>query len=194
MRREVEMLELERRREWELKEILLEGVLESELARGEREGMLRDVDARVREAMERDVLPSKSLEWSAGVPAFRSQLLEERPLVPLETLKDIAMRDAAADAEAGEATAKTPQGNERSPSPPPTGHSGGFDGDADPYDNYLAGRMAEYEERERLRSLQNTPLTARKEKEAEGLEQGVREKEKEAEAVGALVGMSGVET
>lgn len=165
LKRECAELERVRRQEWDLKEILLEGVLESELARGEREGMLRNVDERVKEAMERDVGPSKGLEWSGGVPAFRSQRVAVSAVE-----KDGRMEEAV----------ETPEGEPQgTPSPPPTGHSGGFDGDADPYDNYLAGRMAEYEERERLKRLHSTPQ---------------QQREKEADAVGALVGMSGVAT
>ena len=82
--------------------------------------------------------------------------------------------------------AETPAGEaQRTPSPPPTGHSGGFDGDADPYDNYLASQLAAYEERERLRSLQNTPQNQNQRASS------AQTREKEADAVGALMGMSG---
>lgn len=156
----VRELEGVRREEWGYKELLLEGVMEAEFSRGEYEGLLRDVEGKVMEAMEGDVAPAKGLEWAGGVPAFRSrpksssQAKPKRPLIPLDELRDTTMLDPVSTPLAG--------GDEKDPSPPPTGHSGGFDGDADPYDNYLAGRMAEYEERERLRSLHNTPVQARK--------------------------------
>ncbi len=169
LRAECKDLEKIRRQEWELKEILLEGVFESELSRAEKEGLLDLVDERTRAAMETDVQPAKTLEWSGGgVPAFRTP-------APLRLQQeDIDMANAVS----------TPQeAPVRTPSPPPTGNSGGFDGDADPYDNYLASRMAEYEERERLRSLHNTPVNVKK-------EAPIQQGEKEQDAVGALVEMS----
>ena len=67
-----------------MKEILLEGVLEAEFSRGEHEGLLRDVDGRVREAMELDVLPSKSLGMTVRavckLPGDQSSTLEIWPL------------------------------------------------------------------------------------------------------------------
>ena len=162
LKRECSELEQARKEEWMLKEILLEGAMEEELSRGEREGLLGGVDEKVRKAMLKDVGPSKQLNWTGGEPAWRMD-------------GDAVRADEEMEVE-------TPQqpAEQRSPSPPPTGHSGGFDGDADPYDNYLATRMAEYEERERLRSLHNTPQKTRVEQQAA-----------EADAVGALIGMSG---
>jgi hypothetical protein len=165
LKREIEMLEQQKKEEWTLKEILLEGAMEAELAQADRDNVFQEVDARVREAMEKDVQPAKRLHWTGGAPPWRS-----RP-VPLRTM-------TSGDGDEDDASDR-PHAQE-SPSPPPTGMSGGFDGEADPYDNYLAGRMAEYEERERLRSMQNTPAKATQEQKAA-----------EADAVGALVGMSG---
>lgn len=175
-----ELAELERIRteEWGLKDILLEGVLEAELSRAEKDGLLRDVDERVLQQMEADVEPAKRLEWTGGTPPWRRRPRPTR-------LADTVVADAV-----------TPGGSaeERTPSPPPTGKSGGFDGDADPYDNYLEARMAEYEARERMRSEQNTPLKSREQ--ASELEEAARDKARdqradEADAVGALIGMSG---
>ncbi|KAK4507176.1 hypothetical protein PRZ48_000910 [Zasmidium cellare] len=160
LRQEIEQMEAQRREEWTLKEILLEGLLEADLAQAEKDQLLRNVDGRVREAMQRDVEPAKKLEWTGGEPAWRRE-------------------KQGGD----EMDVDTPAGTRRnSPSPPPTGVSGGggFDGDADPYDNYLATRMAEYEERERLRSMQNTPAKAAQEQQAA-----------EQDAVGALMGLKG---
>lgn len=148
LKRECRALEQARRHEWDLKEILLEGVLESELARADKEDLLQAVDERVRDAMQNDIQPAKALQWSRGTPAFRKARRVQDVMEADDTVVTTPLDDDEDEA--------------RSPSPPPTGHSGGgFDGDADPYDNYLAQRMAEYEERERLRSLHNTPQDVR---------------------------------
>lgn len=154
LKAEVEQLEQQKREEWELKEILLEGVMDAELSSSD----LSNVDARIRETMEKDAQPGKRLEWTGGDPKWR----RARP-PPLRS--DII--NGPGYSRAGQ-----------TPSPPPTGASGGFDGEADPYDNYLAGRMAEYEERERMRSLQNTPAKVAQEQKAA-----------EETAVGALMGL-----
>ena len=164
LKHEIAVLEERRKEEWQLKEILLDGVLEEELSRAEKEGLLARVDANVKEAMEKDVESAKMLSWTRGEPPWRTNQVQRKVLE-----RDEDMPDAVATP-----LMQTPQ---RTPSPPPTGHSGGFDGEGDPYDNYLQARMAEYNERERLRSLQNTPQKQRA--------------EAEADAVGALMGMSG---
>lgn len=128
LKHEVEALEQQKREEWQLKEILLEGVLEEEISLAERRNLLKDVDERVRWAMQNDVQPAKQLAWVNGEPRARRKQ-HKSPQVHADP--------------------------ERTPSPPPTG--GGFDGEKDPYDNYLDAQMAEYEERVRMRSVQNTP-------------------------------------
>lgn len=184
LKEELAELERIRKEEYGLKDILLEGVLEAELSRGEQDGLLRGLDENVRQRMQADVEPAKQIEWKGGTPAWRRA---RRPL----HLSDTEMADVA--------TPDDPPA-ERTPSPPPTGKSGGFDGDEDPYDNYLASRMAEYEARERMRSQQNTPEKARQghsEREFSPSDdrgqqqQGANQAEKEADAIGALVGMSG---
>lgn len=160
--REVEQLEQQRRDEFLLKEILLDGVMEAEYAIAQGGDILRNVDERVRNAMERDVEPAKSLGWTREEPKWR------RPQ-PARRGSDLDVRMKASGAE-------TPGQDRRTQSPPPTGVSGGFDGEADPYDNYLSARMAEYEERMRVRS-QNTPAKASEQHTAE------------ADAAGALVGL-----
>jgi len=170
LKREIELLEQERKQEWRLKELLLEGVLEAELAFAGRDGMLHNIDEHVREAMETDIQPSKQIQWAPSTPKWRHSQFTRRKLPSGQPSFDSAMPDAEMD---------TPtESHSRSPSPPPTGKSGGFDGDQDPYDNYVGDRMAEFErlraERERLKNRQEES-----------------EAEKEADAVGALVGLSG---
>lgn len=174
LRKECEDLERKRKEEFKLKDILLEGVMEQGLEWGLQNGMLKEGED-VSRVMEQDVKVAKAREWKGGPPGFR---LRGR------AGKNITVKDE--DVEMAEVvTTPVPLRARESvtPSPPPTGHSagGGFDGDADPYDNYLAGRMAEYEERERLRSLQSTPQKGA----------AVNQAEKEAEVAGALVGLSG---
>lgn len=191
-----ELVELERRRkeEFGLKEILFEGMMEAELSRSEQDGLLRGVNAKVKQQMEADVEHAKQVEWSGGTPIWRKN-------PPPSGQEDTEMADAATPEE---------QAAERTPSPPPTGKSGGFDGDEDPYDNYLAATMAAYEARER--KMQSQQTTPQKEGEGDGVI-GDREREmspsedhpaqrqehvdtanpteKEADAIGALVGLSG---
>lgn len=182
LRRECEDLELKRHEEWRMKEILVEGVMESEWARGVQEDLLRDVDERVRVAMEVDVHPSKRLGWTPSTPSWR----RERP--PPEAYR--TNHHGAYDTNMPDRRPETPGGeqgqSQRTPSPPPTGHSAGFDGDGQPYDNYLADRMAEMQrlkaERQRHRSVQGTP---------QKLQRAEDEAEAEADAAGALMGMSG---
>ena len=194
LKRECAGLERTRGEEFQLKEVLLDGVLEAELARGEAEGLLGNVDGRTRGLMERDAEMGKGISWAGGTPKWRRTRHSTNDsnfnhAGDAASHSDDDMPDAADAPPELETPIDRPPSPQRTPSPPPTGHSGGFDGDADPYDNYLAGRMAEYEERERLRSSQNTPQKVRKDR------QGVREREevreREADAVGALVGMSG---
>ena len=134
-------LEQMRKEEWRQGDMLLEGVMESELARGAMQGLLDSVDAQVKEQMEQATAASREREWSGGEPAWRTAAHQHRtPAAARTNGHDEDMRDV--DDERHSPT----------PSPPPTGHSagGGFDGDEDPYDNYLKGLMAGYEERERL--------------------------------------------
>jgi hypothetical protein len=166
LKKEVEMLEQQRREEWTLKEILLDGVMEAEYATAEKEKLLDNVNDAVRDAMENDVAPAKQLRWTGELPKWR----RPRAAAPAFVDEDARMGDDA----------DSPADNHDSPSPPATGVSGGgFDGEADPYDNYLNARMAEYEERQRLRNMQNTPVKTANEQQAA-----------EADAVGALLGMS----
>ncbi|KJX94774.1 hypothetical protein TI39_contig4159g00052 [Zymoseptoria brevis] len=166
LKKEVDMLEQQRREEWTLKEILLDGVMEAEYASAEKEDLLNNVNEAVREAMETDVAPAKQLRWTGELPKWR------RPRAAAPTFADH-------DARMGD-DAESPAENQDSPSPPATGVSGGgFDGEADPYDNYLNARMAELEERQRLRNIQNTPVKTANEQHAA-----------ESDAAGALLGMS----
>nr|POE47870.1 ino80 complex subunit 1 [Quercus suber] len=139
MKRDLEQLEQLRREEWTLKEILLEGVMDAELTRGLLDERLRDsISAPVSERMARDAAPSKRLMWSGGKPDWR------------RGLRTLAAADGLMSARPGNATdhddpkdPATAAAAERTPSPPGTGRSGGFDGDQDPYDNYLSGIVAQ---------------------------------------------------
>lgn len=178
LREEVEALEGRRREEWVLKEVLLDGVMEGELARGKEEGYLEGVEERVREAMERDAEPAKRLSWTPAEPSWRRQRAarSSQPRAEQGSLpdRDVQMRDETPGSEL----------DDRTPSPPPTGKSGGFEGEKDPYDNYMDDQELRFEqlrrERERLRAdpAQGTPVM-----------QG--DAEREADAAGALMGLSG---
>jgi hypothetical protein len=173
--KECEMLEEARKEEWTLKEILMEGVLEAELVKGVEEGALEDMDSSLHDKMSKDIAPAQKLGWTPRAPDWR----RARPLQSshLQYTRDAAMPDRPS----------TPDVAERTPSPPPTGQSGGFDGDRDPYDNYVGDQMAHFEqlraqrEKERMRgqSLQGTPVKQNP------------DADREADAVGALMGMSG---
>lgn len=156
--KELEELEKQKMEEWMLKEILFEGVMEAEMADAAKDDLLRDVEQKVQEAMLEDTLPAKQLSWTHGEPAWRR-------------------RDAPAMDWEREAEAENRSASHNSPSPPPTGASGGFDGEEDPYDNFVKGQMAAYEER--MRSMQNTPAS--------------KQNAAEADTIAALVGMAGGE-
>lgn len=186
LNKELAELERIRKEEFGLKEILLEGMLEAELSRAQQEGLLSGVDDKVRKRMESDAEPAKQIEWTGGTPTWREN---KRPA----HLRDTEMADVATPDEPAA---------ERTPSPPPTGKSGGFDGDEDPYDNYVNSMMAEYEARQRMLSQQNTPEKAQEaylERDMSPSEdrpqqrnvRGQATSEKEADAIEGLVGMSG---
>lgn len=191
LKRESDELEKAKREEWMLKEVLLEAVMAAELSRADREGMLQQLDARVEEAMEKDTEPAQRLTWNGPNP-----------------LKRLRKRTLRADREAKSAV-QTPRGrgvageddeddddDEDVGSPPPTGASGGFEGEGDPYDNYLQGMMAQYEKRQQAattstpnpaavmeRADERDPDTPMKSEDAQAAS--------EADAVGALMGLSG---
>lgn len=188
LKAECDNLESIKRQEYVLKELLLDGALEEGFERGKVEGWLDDTPGIATRMMEADAEPSRNIKWTNGTPAWRKegfannqQSRQQSRYESAQNSRDIEMPDAS-----HAATPSAQPSAQRTPSPPPTGHSGGgFDGDADPYDNYLAGRMAEYYERERLRSLQNTPQKQGQEEKEQSRE------DREADAVGALVGLSG---
>ncbi|TKA28701.1 hypothetical protein B0A50_03029 [Salinomyces thailandicus] len=225
LKRECDALEQKRREEWTLKEILLEGALEAELARGEAEGFLEHVDERVTAAMEHDVQPAKHLAWTPTPPSWRRDRFRRHhsqdpdpdpdpdPGLPHTTSLSDMPHDAPLPSQSTISRAHThaevgtpdqSHGLEQTtPSPPPTGHSAGFDGTGDPYDNYLEDRMAGFErlkaERDKARSLslhgtprQPPPQPAADQRTNSGAAEGAeRRAEAEADAVGALLGMSG---
>ncbi|KAK3626506.1 hypothetical protein LTR56_019779 [Elasticomyces elasticus] len=245
---EAENAELERRRrdEWELKEVLVDGVMESEWARAQRSmmdeeedregGWLDDIPPNVRELMEGDV--EKGLRWGPAVPPWRRRrpgpkTLRQRYTDAVDRMNaDVdreggqEMRGAYEDAVArlraeGEAEderldeeherrhmaqgyrPETPgnddgdedsdddegdgEGGDGGLEPPPTGRSGGFDGERDPYDNYFEDQEARFEmlraERERAKAA------LMKTERAGGADGG--KGDAEMDAVGVLMGMGG---
>lgn len=174
LRSEADALDRIKKEEWLAKEMLLEAVMEGELRGADQEGLLQRVSEKVEQAMEADVKPAASLNWTGG-----------KPLWLRRTRNGHARRDpqglptyAGPPPLDGTPLARALDGNEEDPSPPPTGASGGFEGEGDPYDNYLQGMMAQYEKKRQ--SAQATPVKGEREQEAA-----------EADAVGALMGMSG---
>lgn len=158
---EVDELEKIKKEEWLRKEVLVEAVLEGELSNADRKGLLQRVDRQVEQAMEADTQPAKALPWKGEKPLWLRRKRNHDLQAPPPPMNG------------------TPQEDDGEPSPPPTGASGGFEGEGDPYDNYLQGMMAQYEKK-RQQSAQNTPTKGESEQQAA-----------EADAVGALMGMSG---
>lgn len=157
---EMEEMERQKREEWMLKEILLDGVLDAELSKAKLAGVLDKVSARVRRAMDEDASVGAKFAWSHGVPAWRTAVAAAAAKAPLTAAPtddgDVEMADAddlALDRGAASSPAPAPRRVSK------TGGGGGDEEgeDQDPYDNILAGMMAGYEERERIRSMANTP-------------------------------------
>ncbi|OQO12132.1 hypothetical protein B0A48_02772 [Cryoendolithus antarcticus] len=175
LRRDNDDLEKLKRHEWEAKEILLEGVLAAELSRAERDGLLQSLEANVTESMQADAEPASHLRWNRTPPVFQRRQSSSTGPAHLNL----------------PATTTPTQDPSKTPSPPPTGASGGFEGEGDPYDNYLEGMMAQYEKRQRAasnRSMQlETPVKA--EADSGAREQGAHE----ADAAGALLGLGSAE-
>jgi hypothetical protein len=173
LKRETDELEKIKREEWMLKEVLLEAVMAAELSRADREGMLQQVDARVGEAMEKDIEPSQKLTWNGPNPLKRQR---KSLRIDREAKSAVQTPRVAGDDE--------DEDDDDVGSPPPTGASGGFEGEGDPYDNYLEGMMAQYEKRQQAATNpaadEDTPM---KTEDAQAAS--------EADAVGALMGLSG---
>lgn len=163
----VEYLEKVRREEWAMKEVLLEAVMASELSHADQEGLLRNVDARVEAAMEKDTEPAQRLNWNGPKPKQRRR---KAPRVDREVKSAVQTPGGANDEDDEDDVG----------SPAPTGASGGFEGEGDPYDNYLEGMMAQYEKRQQA---ERTPTKTEETAETEAAA--------EADAVGALMGLSG---
>jgi hypothetical protein len=166
LKRDIDELERTKREEWAMKEVLLEAVMAAELSRADQEGLLRQVDAHVEEAMEKDTKPAQKLTWNGPNPLLRRR---KGPRQTRETKSAVQTPGGAGDDEGDE--------DDEIGSPPPTGASGGFEGEGDPYDNYLEGMMAQYEKRQKA---ETTPMKT------EDIEAAA-----EADAVGALMGLSG---
>jgi hypothetical protein len=174
LKRETDELEKIKREEWMLKEVLLEAVMAAELSRADREGMLQQVDARVEEAMEKDTEPAQRLTWNGPNPLKRQR----------KSLRIDREAKSAVQTPGGMDGNDDEEDDDDVGSPPPTGASGGFEGEGDPYDNYLEGMMAQYEKRQQAKTNpavdDDTPM---KKEDAQAAS--------EADAVGALMGLSG---
>ncbi|KAK1061003.1 hypothetical protein LTR74_011463 [Friedmanniomyces endolithicus] len=181
-------LEVERRDEWIDKEILMEGVMECEFARGvDGDAELMGERGRpLREALGRDRAPSLGLDWSPERP----DCLEEGWRRTRNRLwrEEAGLEEAREEALIFGRDPSTPDDREESggssagaASPPPTGRSGGFEGEREPWDNYYEDQMAHFE-----------ALKAGRERERKAEAEG-RDGRQEAEmdAVGVLMGMSG---
>lgn len=169
LKRDVEMLEKMKREEWATKEVLLEAVMAAELSRADQEGLLRQMDARVEEAMEKDTEPAQRLNWEGPNPLLRRR---KGPRRNREAKSAVQTPGAQGDDDGDD--------DDDVGSPPPTGASGGFEGEGDPYDNYLEGMMAQYEKRQQAES---TPMKTEDTADTEAAA--------EADAIGALMGLSG---
>ncbi|KAK1816680.1 hypothetical protein LTR12_008933 [Friedmanniomyces endolithicus] len=182
-------LEIERRDEWIDKEILMEGVMECEFARGvDGDAELMGERGRpLREALGRDRAPSFGIDWSPERPDCleegwrRSRNRFWREEAGLEEAREEALifgRDPSTPDDDNEESGGSSAG---AASPPPTGRSGGFEGEREPWDNYYEDQMAHFE-----------ALKAGKERERK-VEADGRDGRQEAEmdAVGVLMGMSG---
>ncbi|KAK1807125.1 hypothetical protein LTR12_018534, partial [Friedmanniomyces endolithicus] len=141
-------LEVERRDEWIDKEILMEGVMECEFARGvDGDAELMGERGRsLREALGRDRAPSLGLDWSPERP----DCLEEGWRRTRNRLwrEEAGLEEAREEALIFGRDPSTPDDREESggssagaASPPPTGRSGGFEGEREPWDNYYEDQM-----------------------------------------------------
>jgi hypothetical protein len=182
LKRDTDELEKIKREEWMLKEVLLEAVMAAELSRADREGMLQQVDARVEEAMEKDIEPAQRLTWNGPNPLKRQR---QRRSLRVDREAKSAVQTPARHA-AGE---DEDDDDDDVGSPPPTGASGGFEGEGDPYDNYLEGMMAQYEKRQQAKT---NPAAVDDDRDTDmPTKTEDAQAASEADAVGALMGLSG---
>jgi hypothetical protein len=168
LKQELEELERIKREEWTLKEVLLEGLMDSELSRAKTEGVFQTINARVRQAMEEDARIGKRLTWTQGTPSWRGAAT-----AAALNYGDVDMTGVA------DRPRKPASRNSVSPRGAET-PADGYDGDQDPYDNILAGVMAQYEMREGQRSMATTPLQT---------SASSKQRAAEVDAVGALLDM-----
>jgi hypothetical protein len=119
--------------------------------------------------MEKDTEPAQRLNWNGPNPLLRRR---KGPRRTREAKSAVQTPGAKGDGDG--------ESDEDAGSPPPTGASGGFEGEGDPYDNYLEGMMAQYEKRQKAES---TPMKTEESADTEAAA--------EADAVGALMGLSG---
>lgn len=139
---EEETAELEkiRREEWTLKELLLEGFIESEQHQAETLPTNKVSQSRKREisdsAAEEMAMNKRRRPVSTTVPSRRSR--GGRDVIKNEPVEH------STPAQQAPALDETELDIEPELTPPPTGASGGFDGEDDPYDNYVQEMMKRY--------------------------------------------------
>ncbi|KAF2722719.1 hypothetical protein K431DRAFT_283545 [Polychaeton citri CBS 116435] len=201
LKRECDGLEQIRRDEFDRKELLFDAYMEYELVRGKRLGLFANAGKGVVDALQHETPATRNYTWSDEIPTWslkRDELVnssdgdvEMSGLNALAAATPAASRHGAGIANGGRSGDNNGVGRsgDASPSPPPTGNSGGFEGEGNPYDNWLASRMAQYEERERQRSLQNTPQKPGAMAAPPPAPSSQAQQEAEADAVGALVDM-----
>lgn len=128
-------LERIRREEWSLKELLLDRLTTSEQARAKRSRPARIPQPKLHETVE-NVPEAEAPKRKRPAAARRSRAKE----VKTEPAEMTPIQEPIVD--------DVDVYGEPETSPPPTGASGGFDGDQDPYDNYVQGLMKKMHERQ----------------------------------------------
>jgi hypothetical protein len=141
LKEHLEELERLKRHEWTQKEILLEGFMEAELTRAKKEGVFETINTRVRYAMEEDAVVGKGLSWTQGTPLWRGVA------AAAPSREDVEMVDVGRRPREAAVSRRSVKSGPAAGEP-----ADDVDDDKDPYDNILAGMMAEYEERERGRA------------------------------------------
>ncbi|QIX02361.1 hypothetical protein AMS68_007878 [Peltaster fructicola] len=129
-------LERVRREEWSLKEALLDDLTKTEQTRAGRSKPRRAPLVTALETVEAAPEVEQAPKRRRPAAARRSRAKEVVKTEPVELTP--AQAPPADDGDVY---------GEPDTSPPPTGASGGFDGDDDPYDNYVQGMMKRMQER-----------------------------------------------
>lgn len=133
-------LERIRREEWTLKEILLHGVVEAELARADKDSLPDWSSAEeILRAMERDLHPLGLTVWKGKKPVWHHRRRRVRDDVKEEPVAAVESPVDPADSDADDSVPGSPA-------------SGGFDGEDDPYDNYVRELYKKYMQKANGRS------------------------------------------